>query len=88
MEGVEAAGELVGAEAPTFPAGRQRIICPLCGGTGWDATYADPRRREDRCRSCRGTGHLWMEWRTQVDGSVTFIQHGPAVHPDQGELSL
>jgi hypothetical protein len=74
-------------EAPTFPAGRQRILCPACGGTGYDDTYL-VRRRGDRCRTCQGWAYLWMEWRTQVDGSVTYIQHGPARHPDQGELAL
>ena len=62
-------------EAPTFPPGQRTIICPSCGGSGYDPTYADRHRREDRCSTCRGSGLLWVEWRTQPDGSLTFIQH-------------
>lgn len=75
------------SEAPTFPAGPYTTSCPSCAGSGWDATYADSQARGDRCTTCKGAGWLRVEWRPQLDGSVTFIQHGPA-DPDQGELGL
>lgn len=76
-------------EAPTFPAGRRRILCPACGGAGWDDTYLE-RRKGDRCRTCQGTGYLWVEWvrHSELDDEYTYIQHGAAPHPDQGELAL
>ena len=75
-------------EAPIFPAGPYTIPCPSCSGSGENATYADSRARGDRCRACQGAGWLRVEWCPQPDGSLTFIQHGPGMHPDQAELGL
>lgn len=62
-------------EAPTFPPGQRTITCALCGGSGWNELYADSPARGDRCRSCKGSGLLWVEWRREPDGTLTFIQH-------------
>lgn len=47
----------------------------LAGAEGWNHAHADSRARGEHCRACRGSGLLWVQWRSEADGSLTFIQY-------------
>ncbi len=47
----------------------------LAGAEGWNHAHVDSRARGEHCRACRVSNLLWVQWRSEPDGSLTFIQY-------------